>query len=251
MPVRSARGPFRSALKKISTVKKLGERAGEDVKPGNNIKKTANALTCRNASSKVWRNCAPLSIRAGGQRKVLVIAEGDGSFCNRTVLAAIPERSVLIARARRDAKLCSAAAPGGRRLYAEQKFTPDDVRQDEKIAWKTTKIFYGGKRRKVRYKEVTEVLWQSGAKTRHLRLFVIAPTPYRKRKSAKLYYRQPAFLLCTDLTSSASQLLQIYFDRWLIEVNHREEKDALGIGQAQLWNPLSVPRQASSGRCRL
>src|ERR1700739_4890484 len=27
------------------------------------------------------------------------------------------------------------------------------------------------------------------------------------------------------------------------EVNHREEKDTLGIGQAQLWNPTSVPRQ--------
>lgn len=72
---------------------------------------------------------------------------------------------------------------------------------------------------------------------------MIAPTPYRKRKSAKLYYRQPAFLLCTDLTGSPRQLLQIYFDRWQREVNHREEKDTLGIGQAQLWNPASVPRQ--------
>jgi hypothetical protein len=180
--------------------------------------------------------------QAGGTNKTLVIA-GDGSFCNRTVLATIPERSTLIARTRKDAKLCFAAAPGGRRLYAEDKFTPEGVRQDEKILWKTTKLFYGGKRRKVRYKEIAGVLWQSGAKTRSLRLFVIAPTPYRKRKSAKLYYRQPAFLLCTDLTSSPRQLLQIYFDRWQIEVNHREEKDTLGIGQAQLWNPTSVPRQ--------
>lgn len=74
-------------------------------------------------------------------------------------------------------------------------------------------------------------------------MFVIAPTPYRKRKSTKLYYRQPAFLLCTDLTSSPHQLFQIYFDHWQIEVNHREEKDTSSIGQAQLWNPTSVPRQ--------
>jgi hypothetical protein len=26
-------------------------------------------------------------------------------------------------------------------------------------------------------------------------------------------------------------------------VNHREEKDTLGIGQAQLWNPNAVPKQ--------
>ena len=114
---------------------------------------------------------------------------------------------------------CFAAVPGGRRTYAEEKFTPEQVRQDEATAWQTTKLFYGGKRRKVRYKEVSQVLWQSGAKTRPLRLFVLAPTPYRKRKSSKLYYRQPAFLLCTDLNSSARQLLQIYFDRWQIGVS--------------------------------
>jgi hypothetical protein len=50
-------------------------------------------------------------------------------------------------------------------------------------------------------------------------------------------------LLTTDLQSGARRLLQIYFDRWQIEVNHREEKDTLGIGQAQLWNPEAVPRQ--------
>lgn len=37
--------------------------------------------------------------------------------------------------------------------------------------------------------------------------------------------------------------MQIYFDRWQIEVNHREEKDTLGVGQAQLWNVHSVPKQ--------
>ena len=37
--------------------------------------------------------------------------------------------------------------------------------------------------------------------------------------------------------------LQIYFDRWQIEVNHREEKDTLGVGHAQLWNVTSVPKQ--------
>src|SRR5439155_11265470 len=82
-----------------------------------------------------------------------------------------------------------------------------------------------------------------GAKRRPLRLIVIAPTPYRKAQSKKLYYRDPAYLLTTDLRSSIKPLLQIYFDRWQIEVNHREEKDTLGVGQAQLWNVTSVPKQ--------
>ena len=39
------------------------------------------------------------------------------------------------------------------------------------------------------------------------------------------------------------QLLQAYLDRWEIEVNHREEKTTVGVGQAQLWSRKSVARQ--------
>jgi hypothetical protein len=90
---------------------------------------------------------------------------------------------------------------------------------------------------------VKEVYWRRGAGRIPLRLFLVAPTPYRKRQSGRLYYRQAAYLLTTDLKHSARQLLQIYFDRWQIEVNHRDEKDTLGVGQAQLWNPDAVPKQ--------
>lgn len=179
---------------------------------------------------------------AGGKAKIMVVA-GDGSFCNRTCFAAREERTELIARARKDAVLCFRAPQDSRRFYDVQKFTPEQIRQDESRSWQTTKLFYGGKRRKIRYKEMNQVLWQGGARRRILRLLVVAPTPYRKRKSGKLYYRQPAYLLTTDLRSSARQLLQIYLDRWQIEVNHREEKDTLGVGQAQLWNPIAVPKQ--------
>jgi len=90
---------------------------------------------------------------------------------------------------------------------------------------------------------VTQVYWRTGAGQIPLRLFIRRSTPYRKRKSSKLYYRQPAYLLSTDLRHSAPQLLQIYLDRWQIEVNHRDEKDTLGVGQAQLWNVDAVPKQ--------
>ena len=179
---------------------------------------------------------------AGAERQVLVIA-GDGSFCNRTVFSAFRDRTQLILRARKDAVLCFRASDGSRRFYSTEKFTPQQVRQDDSIGWQTTKLFYGGKRRKIRYKQLKGVYWQGGAKKQPLRLLMVAPTAHRKRHSGKLYYRQPAYLLTTDLNSSPKHLLQIYFDRWQIEVNHREEKDTLGVGQAQLWNPISVPKQ--------
>jgi hypothetical protein len=179
---------------------------------------------------------------AGASGKTLLLAV-DGSFCNRTVFHTPCPGIELIARARKDAVLCLRAPAGSRRFYDTGKFTPEQLRQDDSLPWKVTKLFYGGKRRKIRYKELPLVYWQGGARQRPLRLFVVAPTAYRKSKNHRRYYRRPAYLLTTLLEAKAPALLQIYFDRWQIEVNHREEKDTLGVGQAQLWNPQAVPKQ--------
>src|SRR5260370_7941314 len=135
---------------------------------------------------------------AGGGDKPLVLG-GDGSFCNRTCFSEIPERSVLLVRARKDAKLCFRAPPDSRRFYGVEKFTPEQVRQDDARGWKTAKLFYGAKRRKIRYKEVADVYWQRGAKQRPLRLIVIPPTPYPNPLSKKMYYPNLPSPLTPDL----------------------------------------------------
>jgi DDE superfamily endonuclease len=237
-PVGARALPIR--FQEVSRVKRPRKKATEE-----EMKQYRQAVKVQNLSHSFVEMGKQLRLeldQAGGDKKILVLA-GDGSFCNRTCFGDIPERSVLLARARKDAKLCFRAQAGSRRFYGTGKFTPEQVRQDDSRDWKTTKVFYGGKKRKVRYKEVADVYWQGGAQKRPLRLIVIAPTPYRKSKSKKLYYRDPAYLFTSDLRSSVKQLLQIYFDRWQIEVNHREEKDTLGVGQAQLWNVTSVPKQ--------
>ena len=117
--------------------------------------------------------------------KTMVLA-GDASFCNRTCLRAVEDRTELIVRTRKDAVLCGRAAAGSGRFYAPDTYTPQQVRQDDGRPWQQTKVCYSGKRRKIRYKEVAVVYWRGGARRRPLRLFVIAPTPYRKRQSAAL-----------------------------------------------------------------
>jgi hypothetical protein len=227
-------------FEEVSRVKRPGKKATEEMQ-----KQYRAAVKQQNLSQRFVAMGEQLRReldQAGGRDKILVLT-GDGSFCNRTCFRQIPERSALLVRARKDAKLCFRAPADSHRFYAVEKFTPEQVRKDDARPWKSTKIFYGGKRRKVRYKVVDVVYWQGGAKQRPLRLMVIAPTAYRKARSKKLYYRDPAYLLTSDLRSSLKQLLQIYFDRWQIEVNHREEKDTLGVGQAQLWNVTAVPRQ--------
>src|SRR5713226_2653360 len=148
----------------------------------------------------------------------------DGSFCNETIFKADLERTILIARARKDAKLCWPAKEG-RSRYGKEKFTPEAVLKDETILWQKAEIFHGGKWRQVFYKELNQILWQRGGGEKKLRLLVVRPIPYRKTKKGKLLYRQPAFLLTTDTESQASELLQIYFDRWQVEVAHKELKD--------------------------
>lgn len=178
---------------------------------------------------------------AGAYDKPLIVSV-DGSFCNQTCMKNLVERTCIVARARKDAKLCF-RDKGPKKFYSDKKFTPEEIRKDKAIRWMKAKIYHGGAWRTIRYKEIKEVLWQKGTGKNPLRLIVLASTPYRLTKAGRVYYRQPAYLLCQASQISTKVLIQKYFDRWQIEVNHREEKDTLGIGQAQVWSEHSVARQ--------
>lgn len=178
--------------------------------------------------------------QAGGKPKRL-LAVGDNSFCNRTLFTSTMDRIEVIARARRDVKLCKHSASGTRCFYDSHRCTPEDVRQDESLPWHKARVFYGEQWRKIRYKEVPQVYWRTGCRKRPLRLFVIAPIPYRVPGVRKKRYHDPAYLLTTDLHGTARELLQPYLDRWQIEVNHREEQDTLGVGQEQVRSIARFP----------
>lgn len=177
-----------------------------------------------------------------GEHKRRMLLALDGSLCNRTIFRAPLDRVDLVARCRKDARLCFPAPPGGRRTYGAERFSPEAIRQDPSIPWHSAVVHFGGAWRGIRYKVMSHLLWQRGAGTRPLRLLVVAPQPYKLSLHSRTNYRQPAYLLSTDLHSPNQLLLQCYFDRLQIEVNHREEKDILGVGQAQLWSPKSIPR---------
>jgi hypothetical protein len=185
--------------------------------------------------------------RAGASARPLLVAL-DGSFCNQVFFKKAISGVELVCRCRKDAVLClpHQSVPehkGPKRFYDPRCFTPESVRQDETISWQNGSFFHGGGFHPIRYKELNSVLWRKGAGRRLLRLIVIAPTGYRLHQHGRLLYRQAAFLLSTDRDSPIEQLIAAYLERWQIEVNHREEKSTLGLGDAQLRNPLSVPRQ--------
>ena len=170
----------------------------------------------------------------------------DGRFTNRVVLKALPERTALIGRIRSDAKLyylpasSEHAGRGRRRVYGERAPTPEQLRQDDTIPWQTVNLFAAGKRHDFRIKTLSPLRWRSAGQRHTLRLIAIAPLAYRPRKGARLLYRKPAYLICTDPDSPVAEVLQAYIWRWDIEVNFRDEKQLIGIAEAQVRSPASA-----------
>ena len=180
---------------------------------------------------------------ASGRKSRLLHLLVDGSFTNRHILRNLSPETTLIGRIRKDAHLnLLPDAPAGRgrkRIYGDQAPTPEELRKDPRVPWKTIRVKIAGKKRGLRVKALRPVRWRKAGE-RDLMLVVIAPTPYLKRIGGKRLYRQPAYLICTDPSLPLEKLVQEYIWRWDIEVNHRDEKTLLGVGQAQVRNEHSV-----------
>lgn len=181
-----------------------------------------------------------------GRQAQRLLAVVDGSYTNSTVLKHLPEGVDLVGRVRKDIQLCQPyTGPherGRRRIYGEALPSPEQLLKDESVPFQKARVFFGGKVREVRYKTLPDVLWRRGGGPRRLRLIVIAPTGYRLSPNGRLLYRRPAYLLSTALDLPVEELIQYYIDRFQIEQNHRDEKDLLGLGQAQVRSALSVRR---------
>lgn len=171
----------------------------------------------------------------------------DNGYTNSTTLKKLPARTTLTGRVRKDAKLyflpeaVSTPTPRGRpRRYGAIAPTPEQLRIDASVPWTPLTVCISGVPHPIRVKRLENVLWRTAGLQHTLQLVVIAPLSYRLRKGSKILYRQPAFLICTDPQLDLLPLVQGYVDRWDIEVNFREEKTLLGVGQAQVRNPESA-----------
>jgi hypothetical protein len=180
------------------------------------------------------------------QRQLLV--SGDGSYTNSPVLKHLPERTTFIGRIRKDAQLHSLPSPapslskGRRKQYGPAAPTPQQLLQDDSVPFQSVRCYATGQTRDFQIKVLRPVLWPKAGADRPLVLVVIKAVGYRLRAGARLLYRQPAFLICTDPDFDLQQLLQAYIYRWEIECNHRDEKSLLGVAKGQVRNPLAVAR---------
>jgi hypothetical protein len=205
----------------------------------------ANARLCVRAVQQITELRTSLDQDTGGKDRILVLAF-DGGYTNSTVLKNMPPRTTCIGRIRKDAHLSFQPDPAlakarGRRLqYGADAPTPDQFRTDDAEPWQTMAFTHSGVAHQLRYKVRRNMMWRTAGVGQLLQLLIIAPLAYRPRKGAKLLYRDPAYLICTDPELPPHQVIEAYFQRWDIEVNFREEKTLLGVGQAQVRSELSV-----------
>jgi len=187
-----------------------------------------------------------LDERAATAQRQLIVS-GDGSYTNKTVLRGLPPRTTFIGRIRKDAKLHlplpeRAGATGRPRLYGPRAPTPEQILQDDSIPVVKIRCFAAGELREIPVKVFGPVYWRRAGAGRPLLLVVIKPLGYRLRIGSKLLYRQPAFLVCTDVELDLQLLVQSYIQRWEIECNHRDEKAILGVAEGQVRSPEAVSR---------
>jgi hypothetical protein len=124
--------------------------------------------------------------------------------------------------------------------------TPEQLRQDDATPWQQVEAYAAGRQHSFKIKTLGPLQWRKTGTKLQVRIMVIAPLGYRLREGGRLLYRQPAYLLCTDPDLPVEKLLQYYLWRWGIEVNFREEKSLIGVGQAQVRSAASNQHQPAA-----
>jgi hypothetical protein len=175
----------------------------------------------------------------------------DGGF-ERTVefWRQLPERSVLLGRTARSRVLY--ALPGeyqgkGRpKSYGERARKPSEWLK-VKEGWKTTEVRVRGRMREMRYRIEGPYL-REGLLDQPV--FLIVVRGMDRHVSGKRVKRDPVFFLVSAVQQDETwtlpfpeeALLAWAWQRWELEVAHREMKSGFGLGEKQCWNKRSAVR---------
>lgn len=191
--------------------------------------------------------------RAGrSQQQMLVLA--DGSFDVLDFWRSLPERTACIVRTARNRRLYwlpkaePHPGPGRPPSYGNLAPHPADWLHAGLRKWPTQQVWVRGKCIQMRYQTLGPFV-RDELPERPLFLIVVKGM-HRLIGKKKLHYKHkgPSFYL-VSATLHAGQwqlplpetiLLAWLWQRWEIEVAHREMKSALGVGEKQCWNTRSA-----------
>jgi len=190
---------------------------------------------------------AELDAAGRGEQPLLVL--GDGHVDTLEGWRALPARTVLLARTACNRALAALPPPGARkgRQYGERAPRPD-AWVGRREGWQFAPIAVRGRTVGARYRVEGPYL-RRGAAERPLFLLVVSGS----RRATGRYHRRrrPAYFLVNAapdgaggwaLPLPAADLVGWAWQRWEVEVCHRELKSGFGVGQAQCWSARATVR---------
>ncbi len=179
-----------------------------------------------------------LHVLGRGQMRVLMV--GDGRYDQLALWRRLPRGVVVMARTARNRVLYSPPTPTMRRhrKYGERAPKPAQVWRLRK-GWRKIQLHVRGRDRHLQYQVLGPVL-RRGAAHRPLYLIVVRGKANRRVRREPLAFlvnavqdEQGAWVLPLPV----AELLLWVWQRWEIEVAHRELKSAFGLGEKQSWHP--------------
>lgn len=175
----------------------------------------------------------------------------DGSYDTVDMWRAAPVRVIAAVRTAKNRVLYAYLPPEerhGRRKYGERMPTPEVYMRGWRKGCRIAKIPVRGVERTLRYRIVGPVV-RRGVSDVPLFLLVVSGQTYLKGKvRIRRKVRKPAAYLVSAQWQDGEWvfplapplLLAWLWQRWEMEVAHREMKSNLGVGEQQCWNPRST-----------
>lgn len=179
----------------------------------------------------------------------------DGSYDTVKMWQSAPQRVIAAVRTARNRVLYAYLPPEqrrGNRKYGERMQTPEEWMREWRTGCHTVTVTVRGVERRLRYRLVGPVV-RRGVPDLPLFLVVVSGQTYCKgQKETRRKQRKPAAYLVTAQQQGGewvfplgrplgpSLLLAWLWQRWEMEVAHREMKSGLGVGEQQCWTPRSA-----------
>jgi hypothetical protein len=186
-----------------------------------------------------------------GRRLQPLLVLADGAYDTVGFWCGLPARAAAIVRTAKNRRLRELppvyAGRGRRRKYGAVAPAPADWLKERK-GWAKTLVSVRGRQIQMRYRVFGPYL-RERAGARPLFLIVVGGATWKAgKKEPRRARRQPAFYLVSavqraehwGLPLPAEQILAWIWQRWELEVAHREMKAGFGVGQMQCWHPRAA-----------
>ena len=186
-----------------------------------------------------------------GRERQLLLALADGSFDRRNVWRSLPDRTVLAVRTARNRRLYSLpekrAGPGRPASYGALAPHPWEWLHKH-ITWQKREIPVRGKTILMKFQGLGPFV-REGLPAIPLFLLVVKGMHRQVgKKKLRWKHRKPSFYLVSavqlqgewQLPLPIEIILAWLWQRWELEVAHREMKSGFGVGEKQCWNPTST-----------